>query len=259
QLRQAGIPHEMKEKTDNPYFHETSLDVLAYLKLAVGEGTAEDLIRIINKPSRYVSRELLSSCRMTKGTQGGMAFLEELAEQLEMQRGDVAEKLKILKKQLQSSGKYSAFPLMNYLRRVIGYDRWLLEPRDGYGDQRMESKEILEWLTKEAMNHPDVRQWISEWGGDNAKTDPCIEKKRERIVLMTVHASKGLEFDKVIIPHCNERIFPHGNLQEPAVTEEERRLFYVAMTRAKEELAFTYVGGTKDRPEVPSRFLKNII
>ena len=258
QLRQAGIPHEMREKTDNPYFHEIALDVFAYLKLAVGEGTAEDLIRIINKPSRYVSREMLSTCRMRKGTQGGMALLEELSEQLEIQRGDVAEKLRILKKQLQNAGKYSAFPLMNYLRRVIGYDWWLTEARDGYGDRWAENMEILEWLTKEAIKHTDVRQWLSEWGTDNAEKDPCIEKKSGRIVLMTVHASKGLEFDKVLIPHCNERVFPHGNLQETAVMEEERRLFYVAMTRAKKELELTYVSGTKDRPEIPSRFLRNV-
>ncbi|MCR5460240.1 MAG: ATP-dependent helicase [Acetatifactor sp.] len=259
QLRQAGIPHEMREKTENPYFHETALDVLSYLKLAVGEGTPEDLIRIINKPSRFVSREMLSACRMTKGTKDGMAFLEQLADQLEMQRGDVAEKLKILKKQLQIAGKYSAFPLVNYLRRVIGYDRWLSDVSYGFADRTEESKEILEWLTKEAMMHADVRKWISVWGAENAERDQSIEGKRERIILMTVHASKGLEFDKVLIPHCNERIFPHGNMQEPAVTEEERRLFYVAMTRAKEELELTYVAGSKDRPEIPSRFLKNII
>lgn len=259
-LRQAGIPHEMREKTDNPYLHETALDVLAYLKLSVGMGSAEDLIRIINKPSRYVSREILGTCRMTKETKDGMSLLDELIKLLEMQRGDAAEKLKMLKKQIQSAGKHSAYPLMNYVRRVMGYDRWLLEVLGSKSaEQAEESMEILEWLTKESINRSDVRQWINEWGNDNGEMDSCVEKKREQIFLMTVHASKGLEFDKVVIPRCNERIFPHGNLREPAVTEEERRLFYVAMTRAKEELELTYVAGTKDHPETPSRFLKNII
>lgn len=259
QLRQAGIPHEMREKTDNPYFHETALDVLAYLKLATGGGTAEDLIRIINKPSRYVSREMLSSCRMTDETKEGMAFLKELTENIKLQRQDVAERLLFLKKQLEIAGRYSAFPLMNYLRRVIGYDKWLLEMRDRNEEQTSESMEILDWLTKEAMKQEDVRQWINAWGNDAVKREEGHERKGGKIILMTVHASKGLEFDKVLIPHCNERIFPHGNIQESEVIEEERRLFYVAMTRAKEELEISYVAGTKDRPEVPSRFLKYLI
>ena len=177
QLRQAGIPHEMREKTDNPYFHEIALDVLAYLKLSVGEGTSEDLMRIINKPSRYVSREMLSVCRMTKEKKDGMAFLEELTEQLEFQREDMAEKLKLLKKQLQSAGKYSAFPLVNYLRRVIGYDRWLRERSDGYSDQTSESMEILEWLTKNdfAYDYLDPKDWLLKVTGEEMNPNYFIE------------------------------------------------------------------------------------
>lgn len=72
---------------------------------------------------------------------------------------------------------------------------------------------------------------------------------------MTVHASKGLEFDHVYLPDCNERIFPHGCLPDEEACEEERRIFYVAMTRAKKSLELFFVTGTKERPRLPSRFL----
>jgi DNA helicase-2/ATP-dependent DNA helicase PcrA len=72
---------------------------------------------------------------------------------------------------------------------------------------------------------------------------------------MTVHAAKGLEFDRVIMPNCNERVYPHGTMLDAATVEEERRIFYVGMTRAKSRLEFTYIKGTREHPEDVSRFL----
>lgn len=66
---------------------------------------------------------------------------------------------------------------------------------------------------------------------------------------------KGLEFDHVWIPDCNEKTFPHGSSREPEHCEEERRIFYVAMTRAKKGLELLCLTGTRERPRFPSRFL----
>ncbi|MDE5587798.1 MAG: ATP-binding domain-containing protein [Acetatifactor sp.] len=76
---------------------------------------------------------------------------------------------------------------------------------------------------------------------------------------MTVHGAKGLEFDRVIIPDCNEKIFPHGELQTRERIEEERRIFYVAMTRAKKSLELLYLTGDSARPRLPSRFLNPLL
>ena len=75
---------------------------------------------------------------------------------------------------------------------------------------------------------------------------------------MTVHASKGLEFDTVFIADCNEGSFPHGRMQDTDVIEEERRIFYVGMTRAKSRLELLYQTGTKSRPRMRSRFLNGL-
>ena len=76
--------------------------------------------------------------------------------------------------------------------------------------------------------------------------------------LMTVHGAKGLEFDRVWIPDCNERVFPYGRMPDESTVEEERRLFYVAMTRAKKNLELLYLIGTEERPRHPSRFLNSL-
>ena len=76
---------------------------------------------------------------------------------------------------------------------------------------------------------------------------------------MTVHGAKGLEFEQVWIPDLNEGMFPHGRILKKEVEEEERRMLYVAMTRAKKSLKLSFVTGTKERPRLMSHFLKPLI
>jgi len=89
-----------------------------------------------------------------------------------------------------------------------------------------------------------------------------IEDKDSRVTLLTAHAAKGLEFDVVIIAGMEEGLFPHSLSQTPSELEEERRLFYVALTRAKEKIAITLTRQRMIYGEVmfndPSRFLGEI-
>ena len=72
---------------------------------------------------------------------------------------------------------------------------------------------------------------------------------------MTMHGCKGLEFDRVYLPSLNEGIIPGRRCRTEADIEEERRLLYVAMTRAKSRLELLYLAGTGENPRPPSRFL----
>ena len=73
--------------------------------------------------------------------------------------------------------------------------------------------------------------------------------------LVTMHGSKGLEYDAVFLPCCMEGVVPHKKSKDQAALEEERRMFYVGMTRAKKELYLSYTKGTKETPGFASRFL----
>jgi DNA helicase-2/ATP-dependent DNA helicase PcrA len=93
-----------------------------------------------------------------------------------------------------------------------------------------------------------------------------ISEEKDSVKLMTVHASKGLEFDYIFITGLEEDLFPHKRISEREIKEsedeEERRLFYVALTRAKKKIYLSYAGfrtifGSK-QPNIPSQFLIEI-
>ena len=78
------------------------------------------------------------------------------------------------------------------------------------------------------------------------------------VSLLTMHASKGLEYDAVYLPDCNEGTIPHKKSMKGEQVEEERRMFYVAMTRARKRLTLLWVAGTKEEPGFLSRFLSDL-
>ena len=242
-LKRKGIPFEMRERLQNPYENEIVQDLMAYLRLSHGEQNTSLLYRIINKPSRYVSREAMAESGDLKG----------LLKYYRNRDGRVFERLEILEKQLASLGRLALFPGLHYVRKIMGYEEWLLDNCGEDESKREDALMRLNWLSEEAAEHPELEEWL-RFQKDSSRT--ANEPKRDsHIHLMTVHASKGLEFERVIMPDCNDRIYPYGNLLSEQAVEEERRIFYVGMTRAKDSLLLTYVAGTAELPEKPSRFL----
>ena len=158
--------------------------------------------------------------------------------------------------------KLSPFLAVQYIRKVIGYEGYLRGKSRRERERWQEWEELLNWITMDATRYKTISEWFE---AQENYTENLFKKKQSQdeklpvISLMTVHASKGLEFDKVYIPDCNEKVFPHGSLLSSDDCEEERRIFYVAMTRAKENLELLYISGTKECPRFYSRFLNQII
>ena len=270
-LKQEGIPFAIREKLMDPCQSDTVSDIVSYLKLAIGEGSMEDVARIINKPTRYVSREALSSCRDMENQesmtcQSGGAFLVRLMQYYEKKDPRIFERLKLLKTQNQKIQSLSPYTAVQYVRRMVGYDGWVMGQYEELQEKREECIELLEWLSAEAKQYTTIKELCDSMtsvegkvrnGGEQNTQDRIapFNDKNQRIALMTVHAAKGLEFDQVIMPNCNERVYPHGTMLDAAAVEEERRIFYVGMTRAKSRLELTYIKGTREHPEDVSRFL----
>lgn len=248
-LEGEGIPFRMKERTENPYQHFIAKDVMAYLKLAAGEKSRETFLRIMNRPSRYLERECVGNAREID--------FEELIRwhRVRGRPGDLqAEaRLRRLEEQLRVIGRMSPGLAVSYICRAVGYERYLKERKEA--DEHLEEwQDMTEFLIADARKYDTVREW--ERGQSAGAPGP---RRDGRIHLMTVHASKGLEFDAVWMPDCNEKNYPHGNLADAAAVEEERRIFYVGMTRAKKHLELLCTTGTAERPRMMSRFLNPIV
>ena len=263
-LRSAGIPFVMGERMQSIYEHFIAKDVTAYLTLAAGEWNRESLLRIVNKPSRYISREAVVNSPLS---------VSQLRDYYEMQDMQAGAKQKVLyhidnfERQLKAMKKLSPGLAATYVQKAVEYEKYLHKLAAGDEGKLAEWQELLEWLRADAGRFASVKEWRAAQEehtkaleqGNNIRNGREQKDTDAVIRLMTVHGAKGLEFDTVIIADCNESVFPHGRLLEETEVEEERRVFYVAMTRAKENLELLYLIGTRDRPRLPSRFLNPLL
>lgn len=258
ELKRVGVPYLMKEKVQSIYEHFIVKDIMAYLLLAAGEWRREYLIRIINRPSRYISREAIGEGRS----------LKDMREYYERNGGkevyrDIIMKIEQLERQLNCLKRLSVNTAINYILKAVGYENFLKTQTAGNKEKQEEWNEIIDWLKTDALKYRSAAEWkkMQEAFNDSQKTEKRKNTKeaKEKIRLMTIHGAKGLEFHTVIVPDCNEKNFPHGNMPDSSCVEEERRLLYVAMTRAKENLEILYLTGDELHPRLPSRFLNPLL
>lgn len=257
-LKSQSVPFEMKEKQMCIYDHAAVTDILAYMMIA-DEMNEEKLYRIINKPLRFVSRESLSG----NGNPIDNAIRYYSVHKEEYQAAARVKSLLEMKRDLNFIKGKMPFLQVRYIRSRIGLEAYY---RMNFKNNKKLLEEyiaVLDFLSEDASKYTSVEDWTDFMEEYRKDFKECKVKKHEITEnlpeLMTVHASKGLEFDTVIIPQANEGVYPHGKMSETKETEEERRIFYVAMTRAKDKLIITYVSGSKDSPRSPSRFLNPII
>lgn len=259
-LTREGIPYLMKEKAQNLYQHFIVLDIMAYLRIAQGTAEREDYLRIMNKPFRGISREAFGKEVSLEGAE--IYYSRQLLENGDRNFRKPCEALRLLKRQLQFVKETDLKMAVLFLRKACGYEAWLQQKaRLEQGEKTEEWLGILEWITEDAGHYNKLREWQEAQAAYErmlqGKEQYTVHEEKEKncVRLLTVHAAKGLEFDHVWIPDCNEKMFPHGNLPDPEQCEEERRIFYVAMTRAKKDLELLCLTGTRERPRFPSRFL----
>ncbi len=262
-LQKEGIPFSMKEKLENPYEHPIVQDLLAYLEMSREIFPLRAFIRIMNKPGRYLSREPLHQIQTSESS------MEEIISCYKAygSSSSVMEQLYRLQKQLQEVRSMRPGLAIPYVLRAVGYVQFYQVEAHMSSEKIEEYEDLLKWLTEEAKKYSSLSAWKKEiqcygqkekenreesiWQGNRKRMDAPI-------FLSTVHGAKGLEFTRVFIPECNEKVFPKGSMPDGESCEEERRILYVAMTRAKENLEILYTVGTKERPRFPSRFLVKI-
>ena len=255
-FHKRGIPFSMKEVPKSRFRHFVIRDIMAYLALAQGERDRKYFLRIMNRPVRYLRRDCVPE---------EMICREEL---LNYYRDVPAlrESVRKLFDDLACMEKKKLNLQIHYICKVIGYERYLREKYDP--DEARELIGIAEEFrvfAKDFASCKEMNDYISQYEEtlqelQHKMTDGMVngmkgEEENRGICLMTMHASKGLEFDVVYIPDCQEGKIPYARSQAEAEIEEERRMLYVAMTRAKEELYLSAYHG-KSGKDIPSRFIR---
>ena len=258
-LVKEKIPFIMKEKPSCIYDHFIAKDIYNYIQFATGKYERNLFLQIMNKPSRGISRvslqeEAIDFTDMIEYYQSYFPVKEASSMIITLKRMEREfNQLKVMKPYLG----------VTFLRKRIGYERYLKEKAGNRTEMLSEWLDLLDWITVDAKKYNTYEDWfiVQQYVRQQIKYTPNKEQndKKEGIRLMTVHMSKGLEFKKVFIPDINQGIYPYGKMQEVEVIEEERRILYVAMTRAKEALEMLYVTGNKEHPRIPSQFLKPLI
>lgn len=255
ELEKQQISFSMKEKSKSIYEHFIIKDIMSYLRVANQIANSEDYYRIINTPDRGISREAIRN----GFTKENIKSWYENAYLTSPQKQKIFRQIDLLFKQLESIGKMSLSLSVQYILKAINYEGYLLRKAVRDDSRLNEWMDIIELLKRDTIKFPSIKELIKFQEEYNEKMEHCKKnpegQNKEGIQLMTVHASKGLEFDFVFIPDCNERIFPYGSMPEEDVLEEERRLFYVAMTRARKKLYMMYVIEEGSTRKQMSRFL----
>ncbi len=248
-LEHAGINADVKSgnTSDKLFSHWIALDIASYVHIAVGGRKRADYVRIINRPVRYVSRQFFTEDEvdtdfiMKRMRQGGQYKL--------------ADTLKNLNCQMAVLSNMSPYAGINYIRKGIGYDSYIT----GYASEQNVDENvflnILDRLQETARSCETYERWLKLYETPQT-SDIKKQAKNENVIISTMHSSKGLEYDRVIIIDANEGITPYNKAVTAQDIEEERRLFYVAMTRAKKRLIICSIRERYNKPLLPSRFLK---
>lgn len=252
-LSDMNIPFTVRDKMGTIYDHWITKDILAYLRLARNCNERLSLSRIINKPNRYISKSKLELCLRSSH------IWHALHQQYEEQKWMV-QRLDELKGHFQVLRKIPPSAWIPYIRTKIGYD----EHVKSYADfKKMSHKglmEILDELHDSTSGLSSIETWFDhiEKVQEHIHSNTGNKHHQSCVTLSTMHSAKGLEFTLVWIIGANEGIIPHQKSNREKEIEEERRLFYVAMTRAKELLYISHLKNRHDETVVPSRFIQEI-
>ncbi len=251
QLMAYNINFKTRDQIPNLYDHWITKDIRAYMDIARGSRNRSDFLMILNKPKRYIARDSLCDSQV--------AFDEW--EKLYDEQPWIAERIEKLHYDIKMLEKMSPYAAINYIRHGIGYDDYITE----YAEYRNMNKEdlfdVLEELQTSAKGYKNYDAWelhMKEYAQELREKAAKQNENPNAVTLATLHSAKGLEFKSVFIIDVNEGIMPYKKAVLDKEVEEERRLFYVGMTRAMERLTICSVKELRGKEVEKSRFLEEL-
>lgn len=243
------IPFVLLDKGYNFFDHFICKDILSYLKLSINIKDKESFLSIINKPFRYVSKSNLEYIRNSFEDKSPFDILIDKKDTPPYQ----AKKLDELRRDILYLNKLSLSGAIQYIISGLNYIDYLKE----YGERYNQSVEELEDILEEFKSAAEGLKTIIELLGHVERVKEKIEESKEvkeGVILSTIHGVKGMEFKNVFIINATEETIPHKSSMDENI-EEERRLFYVAITRAINNLYIFSPKTQRGRFKDVSRFV----
>ena len=267
-LRRTGIPYNLVGSV-RFYDRKEVKDALGYLKLVINLSDTISLRRIINFPPRGIGMKTMDKC-VVKSEEDNISLFEVLKNSKQLAiRGKQSESLitfyNLIKKYNGLQKKLNASELSRSLIEESGIIKYYKESQELENKDRYENIiELLNSIDEFCMVNPDsnLSDFLEEV---SLLTDiDNWNDSENRVTLMTVHSSKGLEFPVVFVSGLDDGLFPlFGTFDNQKELEEERRLFYVALTRARDKVFLLYATnrrrlGGENIIGLPSRFISEI-
>ena len=247
-LSAFNIPFRCRERVPDIYEHFISRDILSYLAFSAGEEKRSLFYRIMNRPERGISRNALKDERA------------DLNDVIYYHSKDLKTRANItrLKNDLSIISRMRPYSAIHYILKGMGYERYLKE----LSVRRHLNFEELQRTVQELLMRSEGYRTYEAWKEDMEEYSLKLRElnesrggKKEGVSVMTLHAGKGLEFKEVFIFDVNETIIPYHKAKLEEEIEEERRLFYVGMTRAKETLHIWHIREYMGKSLKPSGFI----
>ncbi len=250
-LSQFSIPLRMRDLAPSLYDHWITQDIFAYLRLGLGIRERKDFLMVMNKPKRYISRECV---------EGQVVDMERLRTWYE-DKPWMVRRIDKLEEDLDRLRFMKPYAAVNYIRFGLEYEQYLKEYAEYRRIRFEELVATLDEIQESAKPFKSTMEWFEHIEDYRKQLEEQKDKRNQdpdedAVTMATMHSAKGLEFAEVFLPDLNEDVIPHRkSFLEPDV-EEERRLMYVGMTRAKDKLHMYYLKEKYGKEQMPTRFLE---
>ena len=255
-LSEHRIPFEMRDYVTNFYRHFIVKDMMAYLQLAAGKRDRSLFLTICNRPLRYLARNSMENRQIN--FEDLRKFYCDKDWML-----DIIDQFDVDVRMMKNMAPYAA---IQYIRKKIGYDDFLKEYAEKHQISWKQLMDVMAELEERSKNFKSYDEWeihiakyTQELEEQQAKARKIKGERENKVQLMTIHSAKGLEFEDVFVIHANEGEIPHQKAEKKDEIEEERRLFYVALTRAKNNLCISYITQKNGNSIKPSRFVEELL
>ena len=255
-LSEHRIPFEMRDYVTNFYRHFIVKDMMAYLQLAAGKRDRSLFLTICNRPLRYLARNSMENRQVN--FEDLRKFYCDKDWML-----DIIDQFDVDVRMMKNMAPYAA---IQYIRKKIGYDDFLKEYAEKHQISWKQLLDVMAELEERSKNFKSYDEWeihiakyTQELEEQQAKARKIKGERENKVQLMTIHSAKGLEFEDVFVIHANEGEIPHQKAEKKDEIEEERRLFYVALTRAKNNLCISYITQKNGNSIKPSRFVEELL